>query len=79
MADNCIEAIKNNDFDAVIISVPPDVHIEYIQMAQEYEIPCFAEASVVDDGFLEVINKQQTKRSLIAPSCTMRFHPSVKL
>lgn len=79
LADDCIEAVKNNNFDAVIISVPPDVHIEYIQMAQEYELPCFVEASVVDDGFLEVISKQQTHRSLIAPSCTMRFHPSIKL
>lgn len=66
-------------FDALIISVSPDVHIYYMNLAYDNRIPCFVEASVLDDGMSKLISDLKNYPVLIAPSCTMRFHPSIKL
>lgn len=64
--------------DAFIISVPPDKHIDYMRIAVEEKIPAFVEASVVTDGLEELDKEAQKKNVLIAPSCTLRFHPAIK-
>jgi len=62
-------------FKAFIISVPPDRH-----MAFDNNISCFIEASVVDEGMKELLDKMKTNdRVKICPSCTLTFHPSIKL
>lgn len=66
--------------DAAIISVPPDRHMEYAHKAFELGKHCFIEASVVDEGIKELIEKSKTNNKIkICPSCTLRFHPSIKL
>lgn len=66
-------------FDAFIISVPPDVHHVYMKEALSRNIPAFIEASVVDDGLAEINKKAKEQKLLLAPSCTLWFHPAIKL
>jgi len=77
VTDN-FEKIDTKDIQAVVISTPPDKHNEWIEWSIENRKPCFVEASVILDG-LEEINKQAKKKEiLVAPSCTMKFHPAIK-
>lgn len=71
------EAISDKEYEALVISVPPDKHMYYMQYACQNQIPCFVEASVVDDGMEELINQMNSE--YIYPSCTLRFHPSIKI
>jgi predicted dehydrogenase len=66
-------------FGAMIISVPPDLHHVYMDIAVTNNIPCFVEASVVDDHLIEILKRANQKQVLIAPSCTLHFHPAVSL
>jgi predicted dehydrogenase len=65
--------------DALVISTPPDRHVEYALDAARRGIPFFTEASVVSDGIEELVEAAARSGSLAAPSCTMRFHPAVQL
>lgn len=65
-------------FDAVVISTSPDHHIEYMRMAVGAKIPSFVEASVLLDGLEEVNVSARMNGVLVAPSCTLRFHPAVR-
>jgi predicted dehydrogenase len=64
--------------DAIIISVPPDRHLDFMKIAVEYNKPAFVEASVVIDGLEDVNQAALEQKVLIAPSCTLRFHPAIK-
>ena len=64
--------------DALIISTPPDLHVKYAMEAAKNNKHFFMEASVVDWGMNELIAECQKRDIVAAPSCTMRFHPSVK-
>lgn len=72
------EAIRKEKFDAFVISLPPDLHHIYMKKAVEMEIPAFIEASVLDTDFLEIIASANKKNVLMAPSCTLNFHPAIK-
>lgn len=73
-------ANSEQDFNAFIISVPPDRHMEFASYAIDNNIHCFIEASVVDDGMKELILKSIEKPEIkICPSCTLRYHPAIKL
>jgi predicted dehydrogenase len=64
--------------DCLIISVPPAFHNHYISWAIDQKLPCFVEASVISEG-LEMLNERaEREKVLIAPSCTLRFHPAVR-
>ncbi|MHB1126566.1 MAG: Gfo/Idh/MocA family protein [Bacillota bacterium] len=64
---------------ALIISVPPDVHHEYIKIAIKRRIHFFVEASVVDTD-MELIKNELQKAGIIgAPSATLVFHPAIKI
>jgi predicted dehydrogenase len=71
-------ATAHNSYDAWIISVPPDVHHIYIKEALKLNIPSFIEASVVDTDMEMIINEARAKKILLAPSCTLFFHPAIK-
>jgi predicted dehydrogenase len=66
------------DFDVVVISTPPDRHHEYIGWAIDAKRPCFVEASVVRDPLPALETRARAQRVLIAPSCTLRFHPAIR-
>jgi len=67
-----------SDIDILIISTPPDRHLEYMWMAVNHHKPAFVEASVIKKGLAELAEAAQKNKVLIAPSCTLRFHPSIK-
>lgn len=68
------------DFEAAIISVPPDVHHPYMELCLENDIPYFVEASVVNEnsGIEKLILKGKKKNVLQAPSATLMFHPAIQ-
>ena len=75
-----VESLNNvslTDFDAFIISTPPDLHTRYAKMAIDLRKPVFIEASVILEHVQEIksYNKNNT---FLAPSCTLRFHPMIK-
>ena len=72
------DANNVSEFNALIISVPPDVHHVYMKLALKYMIPAFIEASVVDTDMGKIISDANKKQLLLAPSCTMWYHPAVK-
>lgn len=73
-----VESLDLVDFDAithVIVSTPPDAHVGYARLALERDKHVFVEASVVDDGYEELLKLSKSKNVLLAPSKTMRFDP----
>lgn len=64
--------------DALIISTPPDLHMRYAIPAVRAGKHFFTEASVTTEGMRELIDECRDKKTVAAPSCTMRFHPSIK-
>lgn len=74
------DSLKNislSDFNAFIISTPPDQHTPYAKLAIDHEKPAFIEASVILEDVKE-IKAYNTKNMFLAPSCTLRFHPMIK-
>ena len=62
--------------DALVISTPPDQHMDCAFLAARRGLPCFIEASVVDaERILELQRLTEERGPLIAPSCTMRYFP----
>jgi len=64
--------------DAVIISTPPDRHYDIAKKIAATGLPFFMEANVIPEGFGKLVQLCQRKKVFAAPSCTMRFHPSIK-
>ena len=63
--------------DALIISVPPDIHHQYVKIAIERKLHFFVEASVVDTDMDWIKEKLSTMDVVAAPSSTMTFHPAI--
>lgn len=62
-----------------IISVPPDRHLEYMQLCVKHECHFFVEASVILEG-MEQIALDVTRAKIVgAPSCTLLFHPAIQV
>jgi predicted dehydrogenase len=64
--------------DAVIVSTPPDRHLEYLRSAVEARKAVFVEASVLSTGLTAVDADARRNGVVVAPSCTLRFHPAIK-
>ncbi|MCX6181191.1 MAG: Gfo/Idh/MocA family oxidoreductase [Bacteroidetes bacterium] len=71
-------AISEMQPTVFVISVPPDQHHAYIIKALELNTHFFVEASVLDDGFTEIIETAKAKKIAAVASSTMYFHPAVK-
>lgn len=77
--DNDIKRINSyEDFkgDAVIISTPPETHLEYIKYFSEKGFSVFSEASVIPDD--RHIYDSFPKEKVIFPSATIKFKDSVR-
>lgn len=84
MKEYAVESVENAEkavdtADAIIISTPPDKHLEFIQLAVRKRKPSFVEASVILRGLKEVAEEAERNNLLVAPSCTMRFHPGIRM
>lgn len=74
---NLADAMAMNP-DALVISTPPDLHAEYALAAARAGKHFFTEAGVEPDNIEEIIAAARTSGVVAAPSCTMRFHPSIR-
>jgi predicted dehydrogenase len=63
----------------LVISVPPHLHLAYMREALAHGLPFFVEASVTDDGLEAVIAEARHRGVFAAPSCTMVYHPAIRL
>jgi len=72
-------ALAEGSPNALIISVPPDLHHGYMTAAVEQSLPFFVEASVIDDGMAELIDKLNGNHLVAAPSATLLFHPAISI
>lgn len=75
---NSFRSLKLAEFDAFVISTPPDLHNHYIKIALEHKKPSFVEASVLLAGLEDLHAEARQKKVFIAPSTTLRFHPIIK-
>lgn len=73
-----LNKLSDKDFDAVIISTPPDQHGDYIRMALKKKKHFFVEHPTSDDGYKDIFRDKNLKL-VKAPSCTMRFYTPVKM
>jgi predicted dehydrogenase len=74
---NNFDDIINCDTFCWIISTSPESHDLYIDKAIRLHIPSFIEASVLDTNFDYFIKKSKDQDLLLAPSCTLYFHPAI--
>lgn len=73
------EAFERFNPDAVIVSTPPDLHVRYAKLALLNNRHYFSEASVVDDEMDALLRlSKERPRVVAAPSCTLRYHPSIQ-
>lgn len=71
-------ALSESKPQAFVISVPPDVHHEYMKKVIDMGLPFFVEASVVDTDMEKIIAESKKKNVFAAPSSTLYFHPAIK-
>lgn len=73
--ENVLDAINLISPNALVISTPPDKHMEYAYLGLEKNLHCFIEASVTDkEKILKLAQLTSQNNNLIfAPSCTMSF------
>ena len=83
-----INKISANDFDAVIISTPPNQHGDYIKFALKNKKHFFTEVGTSDDGYKETFSakggsasggKNSYQNIVMAPSCTFRYFLPIKM
>jgi len=73
------EALREQNPDALVISVPPDQHHLYIDAAIRKGKHFFVEASVVNMGIEGAIEALKKTKIIAAPSATLCFHPAIQL
>lgn len=73
-----LEEALTPDVTAVVVSTPPDQHDGPALAAARLGKHVFMEASVFETGFDELEALQRARGLVIAPSCTMKFHPAIR-
>jgi predicted dehydrogenase len=75
---NAVKDGLDENPDAVIISTPPAHHYDIARTVAERRFPFFMEANVIPEGFDKLLAYCEKKKVFVAPSCTMRFQPSIR-
>jgi predicted dehydrogenase len=74
------EALAEFRPDALVISTGPAHHMDYALPAARAGLHCFIEASVVDaDRIAELAVIARARGLVMAPSCTMRYFPAIRI
>jgi len=73
-----LKKISRQDFDAMIISAPPNKHGDYIRLALRHKKHFFVEHPISNDGYEDVF-KNKDQNIVKAPSCTFRYHTPMKM
>jgi len=68
-----VEAAFSDSPMAVVISTPPDRHLEHAFRALAAGLPFFTEAGIPDARLPELIQQMRSRGVVGMPSCTMRF------
>jgi predicted dehydrogenase len=66
------------NYDIAIISLPPQLHFQCMEMCIERKTHFFVEASVLDEGLAELGRKAKSLKVVAAPSATLLFHPAIQ-
>lgn len=75
--ENINEALTKKP-DAIIISTPPNHHLEYQLLATKNKIHFFCEAGIFTNGIADLIKMIKKQKIIAAPSATWRFNDSIK-
>lgn len=73
-----LKMVSNNDFDAMLISTPPDQHGGYIRLALKLNKHFFVEHPTSDDGYKDIFKNRELP-IVMAPSCTFRYYRPLKM
>lgn len=73
-----LDKIFTDDFDAVIISTPPNQHGDYIRFALKHKKHFFVEVTTSDDGYKDIFGSTDLD-IVMAPSCTFRYFLPIKM
>ena len=73
-----ISLVSEKDYDAMIISTPPNLHAPYIRKALQDKKHFFVETTTSEDAYDDVI-KSVNDGIVRAPSCTFRHFAPIKL
>lgn len=73
-----LQKLSDDEYNAVIISTPPNQHGDYIRFALQNKKHFFVEHPVSDDGYADIL-KNKDLDIVKAPSCTMRFYTPIKM
>lgn len=73
-----VEQCLSENPDAVIISTGPAHHYDIARLVAGKGLPFFMEANVIPEGFDRLVRFCKSKKVFVAPSCTMRFQPSIR-
>ena len=73
-----LEGLDIGEFSAIVISTPPHIHNQYIDLCIREGVPGFVEASVILEGLEELNRRAKAKGVFIAPSCTLKYHTAIR-
>ncbi|OGY46929.1 MAG: hypothetical protein A3J62_02055 [Candidatus Buchananbacteria bacterium RIFCSPHIGHO2_02_FULL_38_8] len=71
------DQVNPDDFDAIIISVSPEAHGDYIRFALKNKKHFFVEHPVNTDGYQDIFENNDLN-IVKAPSCTPIYYPVIK-
>ncbi len=71
------DALKHKP-NVMIISTPPDKHLNYVKIAVKNNIDFFTEVNLISEHVKKIIQLTQKTSLICSPSFTMHFHPLIK-
>lgn len=71
------DALKHKP-NVMIISTPPDKHLNYVRIAIKNNIDFFTEVNLISEHVKKIIQLTRKTSLVCSPSFTMHFHPLVK-
>ncbi|MFA5935770.1 MAG: Gfo/Idh/MocA family oxidoreductase [Patescibacteria group bacterium] len=72
-----VESVPSTEYDAIIISTPPNLHASYIRLALKEKKHFFVETTTSDEAYAEIINAPDDG-TVRAPSSTFRHFAPIK-
>lgn len=74
-----VETFMRLEKPICIISVPPDKHLQYMELCLKYGCHFFVEASVILEGMEDFEKRIKGTGVVGVPSCTLLFHPAIQM
>lgn len=71
------DALKHKP-NVMIISTPPDKHLNYVKIAIKNNIDFFTEVNLISEHVKKIIQLTRKTSLICSPSFTMHFHPLIK-